>query len=143
VKESAYGLDIVPIREIIPFVELQALPHAPDFLAGMLNYHGAMVPVIDVTQLLSGDRSRPLLSTRIIIVTHVLRDGETKLVGLLAEGVTEAVSYKAEDVKPLNITIDDCGYLGGFIADELGTIQLIHLSDFINDKLPHQLDTVS
>ncbi len=134
VGDSAYGIDIAPVREIIPCVPLQVVPHAPPMLAGMLNYHGTMAPVLDLSQILAGRASEVLLSTRILIVEHD-DAGSRRLMGLMGEGVTETVSYQASDVRPLNVAIEGAPYLGGFITDEFGDIQLIDLGGFIDTTM--------
>ena len=50
--ENLYAVDVTRVVEVVPRVDLRRLPHAPDFLAGLFDYRGAVVPVIDLGILL-------------------------------------------------------------------------------------------
>ncbi len=63
-----YALDVAGVIELVPRVELRAIPHAPAFLAGLLGYRGEVVPVIDLGLLLGSSPCPDRLSTRIILV---------------------------------------------------------------------------
>src|SRR5580693_10375802 len=65
---NRYAIDVTRVVELVPRVELRAIPHAPVFLAGLLGYRGTVIPVIDLGLLLGGAPCRDCLSTRIILV---------------------------------------------------------------------------
>ncbi len=87
-----HGLDAAAVERIVPALPLQALADAPAGLAGTFTYQGAPVPVIDLTRLMAGESTRPHLSSRIILVRHAAARGAPRLLGLLAEQVTEVRS---------------------------------------------------
>lgn len=93
------------IREIVPLVKLTALPCAPDFTAGLMNYRGNSIPVIDLCLLTAGKSSTPKLSTRIIIVDYDLGEGRSGMLGLIAEHVVETIKSKLSTVpiSPTNL----------------------------------------
>lgn len=96
------GDDVIelPAREVIevlPVVDLQRVPHAPDYVAGLLNYRGRPVPVIDLCWVAMQRAAQPLLSTRIILVRHEAAMSSDKLLGLLAERVTETTDGRGAD----------------------------------------------
>ena len=66
--ENLYAVDVARVVEVVPRVDLRRLPHAPGFLAGLFDYRGTVVPVIDLGILLGSERCRDRLSTRIILV---------------------------------------------------------------------------
>ena len=65
---NRYAIDVARVVEVIPKVELRAVPHAPVFVAGLLDYRGKVVPVLDLCLLLGIAASQDRLSTRIILV---------------------------------------------------------------------------
>jgi chemotaxis-related protein WspB len=65
---SLYAIDVSHVVEVLPRIDLRRLPHAPASLAGLLDYRGVVVPVIDMGILLGSDACRTRLSTRIILV---------------------------------------------------------------------------
>jgi len=83
-----YALDSQNIVEIIPLVRIKKMPAVPLFVAGIINFRGEPVPVIDLCALASGVPCKPLYSTRIILVHYPLAD-QVKIVGLIAERATD------------------------------------------------------
>ena len=86
------GPCVIPARdvvEVVPQVRLRTLPHGPPYLAGVFDFRGEVLPVVDLSLLALGRPSRPLYSTRILVVD--LGEREKRLLGLLAEGVTDTV----------------------------------------------------
>jgi chemotaxis-related protein WspB len=66
--ESLYAVDVARVVEVVPRVNLRRLPHAPAFIAGLFDYRGTVVPVIDLGTLLGSEKCRNQLSTRIVLV---------------------------------------------------------------------------
>jgi chemotaxis-related protein WspB len=66
--ESLFALDIARVVEVVPRINLRQFPHAPAFIAGLFDYRGTVVPVIDLGILLGSEACRNRLNTRIILV---------------------------------------------------------------------------
>ena len=76
-----YALEAKRVAEVLPLLTVRALPKAPAGVAGVLNYRGVPLPIIDLSQLLA-DRPAPArLSTRIVVVNCA----NGRQVGLIAE----------------------------------------------------------
>ena len=84
------------VGTIIPNVKIQYLPGAADFMAGIVNYHGNTVPVIDITMLLKKRTSKNFLSTRIILLNNDEMLPNSSVCGILAENVTEVVKLNTQ-----------------------------------------------
>ncbi len=125
-----YALDARQVVEVVPVVKLKRIPPAPPFVAGMFNYRGKLVPVIDLCQLVESRAARIVLSSRIIMVNYPV-SGENHLLGLLAENATEVV--RREDVQFLNADFEMPGspYLGRVIPDADGLIQEIEVEPLL------------
>lgn len=137
-----YGLDVSRIIEVIPMVIFRPLPHADPAVAGLFNYHGTMVPVIDLTVLLTGNASRFLFSTRIIMVDYPGRPGqevERHILGLLAERVTETVFYAEEDLHPTGIAVEGASYLGDLVIRADCLIQRVSIERLLPPSLRENL----
>ncbi len=135
VGDDLYALDSSQVVEVIPRVILRKIHHAPEYVAGLFNYRGGIVPVIDLCHLIQGKPSRSHLSTRIIMVNYVAKDNSRRCFGLMAERVTETLN------KPDTIWVDNgtqadkpYPYLGGIIMDEKGMIQHIRLEYLLSDS---------
>lgn len=137
-----YGLDVSRIIEVIPMVIFRPLPHADPAVAGLFNYHGTMAPVIDLTVLLTGNVSRLLFSTRIIMVDYPGRPGrevERHILGLLAERVTETVFYTEENLQPAGIAVEGASYLGDLVIHADGLIQRVAIERLLPPSLRENL----
>ena len=94
--DDCYALDARQVIEVVPAVALARLPDAPQHVAGLLNYHGAPVPVVDLCRLALGRDCHARLSTRIVLIRDALGDSAGSLLGLRAESVTETLDLPAE-----------------------------------------------
>ncbi len=138
--ESLYAVDVARVVEVVPRVNLRRLPHAPVFLAGVFDYRGIIVPVIDLGTLLGSAPCRSLLSTRIVLVDS--RPGEQAaigprpwLLGIIAERVSDVVSVKPEGVISAAMQLPTAPYLGSIV--ELGheMAQLIVIDRVLDESL--------
>ena len=55
-----YALDAKRVAEVLPLVDIKSIPHAPNGIAGVFNYRGTPVPVIDLAQLTLGQPARQM-----------------------------------------------------------------------------------
>lgn len=130
-----YAIDIAQVVEVAPLVCLRKIPHAVRAVAGTFNYRGGVAPVLDVTDILTGEPSRHLMSTRIILVDYPGDDGRSHILGLLAESVTEIVRCHAADLQAPVVTISEAPYLGSILFDERGSLQIVELDRFLPKEL--------
>lgn len=135
VGDDLYALDSSQVVEVIPRVILRKIHHAPDYVAGLFNYRGAIVPVIDLCHLIQGKPSRSHLSTRIIMVNYLAKGNTKHCIGLMAERVTETLNKPDTELVDTGMHLDeDHPYLGEMIMDEKGMIQRIRLEYLLSDS---------
>jgi len=134
-----YGLDVAEVIEVVPRVLFREIPHADPSVAGLINYRGTPVPVIDLTSLLTGTPSRPFFSTRIILVDYPGRDGARGILGLMAERVTETVSCTEADFQPTGIAVNGAPYLGEICLHPDGAIQRVETAKLLTPELREAL----
>ncbi|MGI0486627.1 chemotaxis protein CheW [Pantanalinema rosaneae CENA516] len=146
VGEERLALDSRYIVEITPLVALKKLAHAPSYLAGMFNYRGQIVPVIDLGELIRGQPCTTHLSTRIIVVrpmgdrqdpqplavtTETSNPVSPPLFGLIAERVTETFSWSASTLVEPPLHSQAAAYLGDLIIDPQGMIQCLEIEPLL------------
>ena len=134
--EFRYVLSISDVVEIIPYVKLTALLNLPDYLAGLCNYRGFSVPVIDLCSLFLKRPCNKKLSTRIIVVEIGEGNSADKMVGLMVEKATEIVKVEDENFMDAGVYGDDLPYLGPVMADSTGLVSRIQPAEIIS-----QIDT--
>ncbi|NEP57188.1 MAG: chemotaxis protein CheW [Symploca sp. SIO2G7] len=133
VGNDRYALDSSQVIEIIPKIILRKQHHAPEYIAGLCNYRGKIVPVIDLCQLIQGLPCSSALSSRIIMVNYLGIDHSTHLVGLMAQRVTETLNKQKTDLVATGLEVSEAPYLGEMIMDEQGMIQSIRLEYLLSD----------
>lgn len=120
-----YSIRCDKVREIAPMVNLKELPHAPDYFAGLFNYRGMIVPVIDLRRLIQHQSCDIRLSTRIILLDYVKPDNTPAIFGIMAERVTEAVMKPLDALISSGITMANMPYLGSLLVDGNTMVQYI------------------
>ena len=143
VGDDRYALDSRRVVEVVPTVALKKLHGAPEYIPGLFNYRGHLVPVIDLCHMIQGTPARPYLSTRIVLVNCQLPDTSFAnsdnlhsplILGLMAERVTETMNKPETELIPPTITVDASAYLGGIINDEKGMIQYLRIENLLPDS---------
>jgi len=97
--EEAFALDIRSVREIIQQGHMTPVPLMPNFVRGVINLRGAVVPVIDLHARF-GRPAATLGKKTCIVIFDSLRDGERVELGLLVDAVSEVVDIAGDDIEP-------------------------------------------
>jgi chemotaxis-related protein WspB len=132
-----YALPATPIVEVLPIVRIKRVPHAPSGVIGVFDYHGAPVPVIDLSELTLGRPAAPRLSTRLIVVSYPDRrgQGQPHLLGLIAERATDTMRRAPADFVSSGITTGRAPYLGHVTTSSHGVVQRIDVEDLLPDAV--------
>ncbi len=96
-----YGGDIKKVQEIIRLPEVTALPGTADYILGIINLRGSIIPIVDLKKKLGLPNSEITDETRVIVV-----EISNKKVGLIVDEVSEVISFPAEEIS----TADDVGF---------------------------------
>jgi chemotaxis-related protein WspB len=137
--KDRYALEAGHVVEVLPLINFKQIPHAPTGVAGVFNYHGAPVPLIDLTELALGRPSQGKMSTRIVLINYVGDSGKKHLIGLVAEYVTETVQKAECDFVDSGVAAPDSPYLGSVMTDKSGVIQRIEVNRLLPQSLREQL----
>ena len=97
--EELFGVEVNRTREILSVISVTSVPQTPDYMLGVINLRGQVVPVIDMRLKLGLSATAETQDTCIIVV-EVLVDGEPIVVGALADAVREVLEIKSDDIEP-------------------------------------------
>jgi purine-binding chemotaxis protein CheW len=97
--DEVFAMDIRSVREIIQFGALTSVPLMPDFVRGVINLRGAVVPVIDLHARFGRPPAR-LGKKTCIIIFDAHRDEERTELGLLVDAVSEVIEIAAANIEP-------------------------------------------
>jgi chemotaxis-related protein WspB len=137
IGDERFALSCADVVEVVPRVRLREIPHAPPYVGGMLTYRGAIVPVVDLCRLTRGTPCPERLSSRIVLVRFE-RHSKQRLVGLLAERITDTVNLDEGAAVAPGIEIAGAPYLGEIHFDGQSTIQILHVDKLLTETL-HEL----
>jgi len=98
-KESLYAMDIAKVREVLEYTEITRVPRTPEFLRGVINVRGRAVPVVDLRLKFGMSRTVPTVNT-CIIISEVELDGESTVLGALADSVQEVFDLEPDQIEP-------------------------------------------
>lgn len=109
-NDEMYGVEVHQVQSIIPIQEIAIVPGAPDFIEGVINLRGAVVPVVDLR--IRFNLSQPKTVSKSVIV--IVEVNELK-VGLVVDKVTEVTRIPESAIEPPSplLTSVDTAYLRG------------------------------
>lgn len=97
--DEIFAFDVAKVREILEFSNITKVPQTPDFMRGVINLRGSVVPVIDLRLSFGMTCTEQTVNTCIIVV-EVNLGGETIVLGVLADSVQEVVEMEPEQIEP-------------------------------------------
>lgn len=97
--QELFALDIVKVREVLEFSTVTRVPRTPDFMSGVINLRGSVVPVVDLRLKFGMVATEKTVDTCVIIV-EVNLDGEDLVLGALADSVQEVFDLDEEQIEP-------------------------------------------
>lgn len=97
--KEEYGLGILNVREIIGVMEITAVPHTPEYIKGVINLRGRVIPVMDLRLRFGMEEAEYNERTCIIVVEVQGRAGHFQ-VGMVVDSVSEVLNIAAEDIEP-------------------------------------------
>jgi purine-binding chemotaxis protein CheW len=127
IGDQEFCVNIMHVREIRGWTPATALPHSPNYLLGVINLRGVVLPIIDLSMRLGMKTSAPS-DRHVIIVTQV----RSKIIGLLVDAVSDILTISDDVIQPTpEVTSEfERSFSRGIIAIDNRMICLVEL-DFI------------
>jgi len=128
IGDDQYGVDIMAVREIKGWSEISHLPKQPDYVRGVLNLRGVIVPIIDL-RCRFGQGMTAATVMHVVIIVQM----EDRLVGLLADRVSDIISVDPAKIKAVPKVAQSArlDFLSGIVTIEDALIALIELSNLL------------
>jgi purine-binding chemotaxis protein CheW len=96
---ETYAIGILAIKEIIEFGHLTSVPMMPDFIRGVINLRGSVVPVIDLSSRF-GQKQTGITRRTCIVIVEIEASGEVHYVGVVVDAVNEVLEIPATEIEP-------------------------------------------
>jgi len=96
--DEEYGISIMKIQEIIGLMKITTIPRTPEFVKGVINLRGKVIPVVDL-RLRFGMEAVDYTDRTCIIVVEIEGQAGTVLTGIAVDSVSEVLNIKGEDIE--------------------------------------------
>ncbi len=96
---ESYGVNVLKIREIIRLTSVTAVPQMPDYVRGVINLRGKIIPVMDLRLRFGVPEAASAEHTCIMVVQVRLVSGQTTQMGLIVDGVEEVLNIAASEIE--------------------------------------------
>jgi len=132
IGDDQYGVDIMAVREIKGWSEITHLPKQPEYVRGVLNLRGVIVPIIDL-RCRFGQGLTEATALHIVIIVQIA----SRQVGLLADRVLDIVSFETARIQPVPRVANGSrvGFLSGLVTTDSGMIAVIDLPNLLSLQL--------
>ena len=97
--EESFALDVSHVREILEFTTVTKVPKTPDYMRGVINLRGTVVPVLDMRLKFGMSLTEKTVDT-CVIVAEVSLEGETTIIGALVDSVQEVFELGPDQIQP-------------------------------------------
>jgi len=97
--EEVFALDITKVREVLEYTVVTKVPQTPAFMRGVINLRGGVVPVVDMRLKFGMEQTENTVNT-CVIISEILIDDETTVLGALADSVQEVIELEPGQIEP-------------------------------------------
>jgi len=97
--DESFAINVSQVREVLEVPQITKLPTAPAYMRGVVNVRGQAIPVVDLRLRFGLPRTVDTLNTRVIVMELNI-DGETAIIGGLADSVHEVIELEPGDINP-------------------------------------------
>lgn len=97
--DEMFAIDVSQVREILDVTTITKVPRSPDFMRGVINVRGSVVPVVDLRLKFEMTKAEQTVDTRIVVMEIAL-DGELTTIGTLADAVHNVMDIEPASIEP-------------------------------------------
>ena len=128
-----YGIPILKVKEIIGLMEITHVPQTPEFIKGVINLRGKIIPIMDL-RLKFKMNEKDYNERTCIIVVDVLTNDTKRQMGIVVDTVSEVVNIQAAEIEPppqYGSTVES-GFLTGLGKVKGKVVMLLNIETIIN-----------
>ena len=98
-NDEEYGVEILKVKEIIGLMDITTVPKTPEYMKGVINLRGKVIPIIDLRLKFSMQEQKHTEETCIIVVEVGAHGHTPLLIGIVVDGVSEVMYIKGEEIE--------------------------------------------
>ena len=138
-----YGVDILRVQELRGWTPVTRMPDMPEYMQGVLNLRGAIIPVVDL-RLRFGLKTKEYGPTTVVIVVHVDRGRTERVMGIIVDAVSETYTLALDQIQPAPKvgSVINSDFITGLVAENERMIVLLDIDALMNsDEMSVETDT--
>lgn len=130
-----YATDILKVQEIRDWNKVTIIPNSPDYVEGVTNLRGQIIPVINLRTRFNIAHD-DAIKNRIVIVLNIEFGDRTRLMGLLVDAFAETYDLTEDEIKsaPSNISIIDDEFIIGLSNVEKKMVILLDVDELLSSQ---------
>lgn len=134
-EDEEYGIGILKVKEIIGMMSITSVPRTPEFVKGVINLRGKVIPVMDL-RLKFSMKAIPYSDRTCIIVVEIESQDSTVLIGIIVDAVSEVLNVREDEIEetPTFGTKLDTDYILGMAKMEGGVKILLDIDKVLNTE---------
>lgn len=134
-----YGVPITKVQEIIPMAKPTRLPQVPDFVEGIINLRGKIIPIIDIKKRFGMPASEISNESRSVVV-----EAEGQIMGIIVDEVSEVLRLPTDGIEPPPAIIGGvtADYLTGVGKLEDRLLILLDMDKILSEQEKQELKTI-
>ncbi|MBC8551442.1 MAG: chemotaxis protein CheW [Candidatus Brocadiales bacterium] len=136
VDENLYAIPLLAVEKVIHSVEVSPVSKAPDIMLGLINFHGNIIPLLDVRKRFKLPERKVDIQDQFIIVRTLKRT-----VALFVDSVQNVFDYRGNDISPEN-NVPDIEHIDGTLKLENGIALIQNLDKFLYPDEENMLDDI-
>lgn len=133
--DQRYALPLHAARRVVRMVAITPLPNAPGIILGVLNFHGQVIPVINVRRRFRLPECKIALSDK-LLVAHTAK----RSVALVVDAVLDVIEYSAQKLIATDNILPNIAYVKGVVKLPDGLILIHDLDTFLSLEEESALD---
>lgn len=139
--EELYGVDILRVQEIMGWNPVTRIPNTPEYLRGVLNLRGSIVPILDLRMRFDMEQA-DYTPTTVVIVLSVQQGNEERTLGVVVDGVSDVINVPAENIKPAPDfgTAVNTEFIDGLATVEEQMVMLLDIDKLLSIEELEQLE---
>lgn len=98
-SDETFAVDVSKVREILEFASITKIPQTPDYMRGVINLRGSVVPVMDLRLKFGMSEAKKTVNTCIVVV-EVFHEGKVVVIGALTDSVQEVFELDPGQIEP-------------------------------------------
>ena len=128
-----YGVDILRVQEIKGWGKVTPIPSTPDYVRGVMNLRGTIVPILDLRNRFKMEQIE-YGPTTVVIVLRVVCEGKDRIMGIVVDAVSDVYAVPAEEIRPSpdfggNVNVE---FVRGLASVDEKMVIILNIDELLN-----------